>query len=81
MRSILRRPSRSSIGAGTGSQSVETPDPTADGVPMPSARRQRRIVAVSTHLAMSHTDAAWLRMDGPTNLIRMGMTKRSDDDR
>jgi hypothetical protein len=29
----------------------------------------RRMEAVSTHHAMSHADAAWLRMDRPTNLM------------
>jgi WS/DGAT/MGAT family acyltransferase len=36
---------------------------------MPGVRERRRIGGVSTHHAMSHADAAWLRMDRPTNLM------------
>lgn len=67
MASILRRTRHPSIGVSPGSRSVETPDPTTHPAPMPRPARSRRIARVSSHIAMSHADAAWLRMDSTTN--------------
>jgi len=36
---------------------------------MAAPRPRCRIDGVSSHHAMSHADAAWLRMDRPTNLM------------
>ena len=36
---------------------------------MPAGAGERSIDEVSTHESMSHADAAWLRMDSPTNLM------------
>jgi diacylglycerol O-acyltransferase len=48
--------------------SVETTESFAGVLPMTADPRRRRMDNVSTH-SMSHADAAWLRMDSPTNLM------------
>lgn len=69
MAMIVARATRAPIGEPTGLRSVKTPDRRAGPAPMQRAVGRWRIVAVTTHSAMSHADAAWLRMDSPTNLM------------
>jgi diacylglycerol O-acyltransferase len=47
----------------------ETPREPGGEVPMAEHARTRTIGGMTAHYPMSHADAAWLRMDRPTNLM------------